>query len=261
MASLKSVLVAAFALASTASAIPLAVDRRDAAPNVVTETVWVTLDTTTTVWVPASQSTASQAPPPPPAAATTTTTPPAPVVQPVLTSSSQPPPPAAPTDAPAAFAAQAQPAQPSQSTTPVAPVAPVASTPQYTAPQAAPSPAPVSQSSGQVSGGPCQGQGNACSGDVTHYDGGLGACGWNVNTASDMQIALPYGLMGTLSNSNPYCGKSLSIKATDGSIVQATVGDKCMGCEGQSIDLTDALFEAVAPNGDGRVHGVQWWFN
>ena len=59
---------------------------------------------------------------------------------------------------------------------------------------------------------------------------------------------------------NPYCGKSLSIKGTDGNIIQATVGDKCMGCSGFSIDLTDALFTIVAPTGDGRVSGVEWWF-
>lgn len=76
-----------------------------------------------------------------------------------------------------------------------------------------------------------------------------------------MQIALPHGMMGTQSNGNPFCGRSLSIIAADGSTVQATVGDKCMGCEGDSIDLTDALFKAVRPNGDGRVSGVKWYFN
>lgn len=88
---------------------------------------------------------------------------------------------------------------------------------------------------------------------------GLGACGWNVNTGSDMQIALPFEFMGTQSNGNPYCGKSLTIKGPSGNLVQATVGDKCMGCTGFSIDLTDALFSAVAPTGDGRVHGIEWW--
>ena len=31
--------------------------------------------------------------------------------------------------------------------------------------------------------------------------------------------------------------------------------------EDAAIDLSPSLFEAVAPNGDGRVHGVEWWFN
>jgi hypothetical protein len=76
-----------------------------------------------------------------------------------------------------------------------------------------------------------------------------------------MTLALPVGLMGSQSNGNPFCGKTVSIKGTDGSIHQGTVTDKCMGCEGDSIDLTPALFNAVAPGGDGRVHGIQWWFN
>ena len=76
-----------------------------------------------------------------------------------------------------------------------------------------------------------------------------------------MQVALPVGLMGDLSNDNPYCGRSLTIQGPGGTSVQATVGDKCMGCSGYSIDLTDVCFNAVAPDGDGRVSGVSWWFN
>jgi hypothetical protein len=109
----------------------------------------------------------------------------------------------------------------------------------------------------------CEGQGSACVGEVTHWDGGLGACGWTVNTGSDMQIALPFEFMGTLSNSNPYCGRSLTVfNPVSGTTVSATVGDKCMGCTGRAIDLTDALFNAVTDGkGDGRVAGIQWWFN
>jgi gentisate 1,2-dioxygenase len=77
-----------------------------------------------------------------------------------------------------------------------------------------------------------------------------------------MQIALPFEFMGTQSNGNPYCGKSLTLlNPTTGQTVQATVGDKCMGCTGRSIDCTDALFSAIVPGGDGRVSGIEWWFN
>ncbi|KAK5330942.1 hypothetical protein LTR70_000264 [Exophiala xenobiotica] len=114
----------------------------------------------------------------------------------------------------------------------------------------------------QASGGACEGAGSGCYGDVTHYDGGVGACGWNVNTKTEMVIAMPVGMMGALSNDNPYCGRSLTIKnPTTGTTAQAIVGDKCMGCQGQSIDLTDALFNAIAPGCDGRCHGYEWWFN
>lgn len=112
------------------------------------------------------------------------------------------------------------------------------------------------------SGGVCSGSSSNCVGDITHYDGGLGACGWNVNTNSDMQIALPVGLMGAQSNGNPYCGQSVTIKNPNtGATVQATVGDKCMGCSGDSIDLTNVLFTAIGGGCDGRCSGFQWWFN
>lgn len=104
--------------------------------------------------------------------------------------------------------------------------------------------------------------GSPCSGDITHWDGGLGACGWDVNSNSDFQIAMPVGIMGSQSNGNPYCGKSVTVKnPTTGTTVQATVGDKCMGCTGASIDLTNALFAAVGGGCDGRCSGFQWWFN
>jgi hypothetical protein len=246
----KNSLIAALALAACTSAVPLALDKRAAVTNTVTVTEWTTVHVTSTLWVEDKPTPAVEAPPA--AAAVTTSTTAAAV-------SSSAPPSAAPVQAQAA---------------PVAPVAPVDAAAAFaaevspstvsSAPAAATSAAPVVQAktAGASSGsGPCEGSSNVCTGDVTHYDGGLGACGWNVDTNSDLSIALPHGLMGTQSNGNPYCGRSLSIKASDGSIVSATVGDKCMGCEGQSIDLTDALFKAVVPNGDGRVSGIQWWFN
>lgn len=109
----------------------------------------------------------------------------------------------------------------------------------------------------------CQGETAACQGDITYYGGGLGACGVNVDPAGN-GIALPYEFMGTLSNSNPYCGKTLTIyNPATGQSAQATVMDKCMGCVGRSIDLTETLFSAVTKGntGAGRVSGVDWWFN
>lgn len=258
MAPMKNIL-AALALATFATAAPVAQQ------NTVTETVWTTVDVTTTVYVdePSPAAQVENAPPAAPAAVTTTTSSP-PVVAttsasttyspaPVAAAAAAPVAPAPAADSPAAFAASAD---PSPST-----VTPEAATPVAASSPSSSAAAPVPKTAGASSGGPCTGESNACTGDVTHYDGGLGACGWNVNTASDMQIALPHGMMGTQSNGNPYCGKSLTIKTSSGGTVQATVGDKCMGCEGNSIDLTDALFAAVVPNGDGRVSGIEWWFN
>ncbi|RVX70269.1 hypothetical protein B0A52_05602 [Exophiala mesophila] len=109
----------------------------------------------------------------------------------------------------------------------------------------------------------CEGTGNLCAGDVTHWDGGLGACGWNVNTDSEYAIALPHGFMGTQSNGNPYCGRTVTlVNPVSGTTVTATVGDKCMGCEGRAIDCTNALFNAITDGkGDGRMAGIQWYFS
>jgi hypothetical protein len=263
MAILKNIIAAAV-LASSTLAVPLGLEKRDLVVNTVTKTDWVTVQATAVVWVddngkPVSTETPSVAGavtaiPTTSSSATTAAAvvvvssgaphaaPPAPA--PVASSSSSSAP--APTYSPAGFAEQPS---PSPSTS-------------WAASSAAPAPAPSSTVMiQQKSSGTCEGPGSGCSGDITHYDGGLGACGWNVNTASDMQIALPYALMGTQSNGNPYCGRSLTIVGTSGNKVQATVGDKCMGCTGNSIDLTNALFSAVAPNGDGRVSGITWYFN
>ncbi|KAL6722177.1 hypothetical protein ACLMJK_001284 [Lecanora helva] len=62
----------------------------------------------------------------------------------------------------------------------------------------------------------------AYKGDMTHYTPGLGSCGAN-SSPGDMIVV-----------------------------------DTCMGCAFEDIDVTDALFSKVAPNGDGRVHGIEW---
>lgn len=153
--------------------------------------------------------------------------------------------------------AAAAPAAPSTSSVAAAPPAPAAPT------------NPASGGSSDASGisasstNGCTGKSDACSGDITHYDGGEGACGGApVNTDTDMAIALPWEFMGTESNNNPYCGKTLTIhNPNTGLEIQATVRDKCMGCSGRSIDLTNAAFNAIAPTCDGRCSGFIWWFN
>lgn len=105
--------------------------------------------------------------------------------------------------------------------------APAAASSAAAPPVTASSAAPQQAGTG-VAGGPCEGPGSNCVGDVTHWNGGLGACGRNIATGSDLQIALPVGLMGSQSNNNPYCGRSVTIKNPSGGTVAAKVGDKCM---------------------------------
>ena len=104
----------------------------------------------------------------------------------------------------------------------------------------------------------CEGKGLACQGDITYYDGGLGACGTNVDLTGN-GIALLFAFMGTQSNGNPYCYRTLTIyNPATGILAQAEVMDKCEGCDGRSINLTPALFSTLTDNdlGLGRVHGV-----
>ncbi|KAI9739435.1 MAG: hypothetical protein M1818_005123 [Claussenomyces sp. TS43310] len=100
-----------------------------------------------------------------------------------------------------------------------------------------------------------------CTGDMTYYDAsaGTGACGWNNNTMADDVIALPHELMGSLSNDNPYCGLTVSI-SYGGKEITATVVDKCMGCTGNAIDLSNHAFDQLDAESAGRVT-CKWWFN
>ncbi|GAB1742611.1 hypothetical protein NU219Hw_g8149t1 [Hortaea werneckii] len=103
--------------------------------------------------------------------------------------------------------------------------------------------------------------GTTYTGDITHYSPGLGSCGWT-SSSSDAIVAIAHGIMdnGANPNNNPLCGQYITI-SYQGSTHQAKVVDTCPGCEDAAIDLSPSLFETVAPNGDGRVHGVEWWFN
>lgn len=255
MAVFSSIILAASLLTSFSVAAPALFT------HTATEIVWVTVEETTTVWVdPASATLATSAPVVVADASTTTTstttTPAAVFAQVAYTtpSSSQ-----AVAATPSVVVSSSSAADTWTSPAPVAtsspsPVAPAAST------------TSVNVQAKDVTGSTtadCEGDGDACVGDVTHWDGGLGACGWNVDTNSDMEIALPYEFMGTQSNGNPYCGRSVTLyNPTSGTTVQATVGDKCMGCVDRAIDCTDALFTAITDGtGDGRVSGIEWWLN
>lgn len=104
------------------------------------------------------------------------------------------------------------------------------------------------------------GKGSPCTGDITYYEAGLGACGTTNNGNTDMIVALPHEFMGAQSNGNPYCGKSLTI-SYGGKTVVATVADKCMGCVGRDLDLSNIAFQSLGIDfGVGRTK-ADWWFN
>ena len=117
--------------------------------------------------------------------------------------------------APSAEAGQFYPAPSPSVYTPASAPAPAATSspadaasyvPQIPASSAASAPAPASSSpaigdkgtgstSSSAGDGLCTGSGDSCTGDITHFDGGLGACGKNVDTDGEMAVALPVGLM------------------------------------------------------------------
>ena len=79
-----------------------------------------------------------------------------------------------------------------------------------------------------------------------------------------MIVALAAGMMAAQGvanpNDNPLCGKSITI-SYGGKTVQATIEDTCPGCAQDGLDLTPTLFSQLANLDEGRVGGVQWWFN
>jgi hypothetical protein len=147
---------------------------------------------------------------------------------------------------------------PTPSPEPVAP-APIANAAPIVEPIASPSPAPSTGGSSGSSTGPCS-SGSPCSGDITFYEAGLGACGETHDGETDSVIALPHGMMGTQSNGNPFCGKTVTI-SKGGKTVQATVVDKCMGCTGNSIDLSNKAFRELGVDFDVGRTTADWWFN
>ena len=127
---------------------------------------------------------------------------------------------------------------PPASTTPTTSQAPASVAPvQYAATSCLPYPNPATTPGvlpGAYFPASCNSTSGSCSGDITYYDVGMGACGIT-SSADQPVIALSYLMMGTASNGNPLCGKTVTINnANTGASAQATVVDKCMGCVSSS---------------------------
>lgn len=102
--------------------------------------------------------------------------------------------------------------------------------------------------------------GHTYTGDITYYDVtvGTGSCG-TYATNADNVVALSHVDMnnGPNPNENPLCGREISIHY-NGNAYQAQIWDTCPSCDSGSLDLPQPLFDAIAPDGDGRVHDVSW---
>jgi hypothetical protein len=88
---------------------------------------------------------------------------------------------------------------------------------------------------------------------MTYYDVGLGSCGHN-NQPSDYVVALNAAQY----DSGHHCGQRVQIRA-NGKTAVAQVVDRCTGCEGHGLDLSEGLFSYFADTKDG-VFVASWDF-
>jgi hypothetical protein len=99
-------------------------------------------------------------------------------------------------------------------------------------------------------------------GELTYYTIGMGACGLDHSGQDDTIsiAAVSHLLMGTRSNDNPMCGKTVTIKA-NGRYVKAVVQEKCMGCAMNDIDVSHKVFKELWDSLELGRTDVEWWFD
>ncbi|KAL9601338.1 MAG: hypothetical protein Q9179_002905 [Wetmoreana sp. 5 TL-2023] len=100
----------------------------------------------------------------------------------------------------------------------------------------------------------------AYTGDMTYYTPGLGSCGTYSDSNQDVvALSVPMMANGPNPNTNPKCGTIIGIwNPQTNRKHEATIVDTCWACKREDIDVSESLFKKVAPNGDGRVHGINW---
>lgn len=183
-------------------------------------------------------------------------------------STSSPPPPAAPTPEPTPAPAP----QPTTAAAVVVPPvqAPVVETPVVasTTTAAAPAQSVASSGGGGGSSGGNDGQHTKRTGEATYYDIGQGACGYDDSAENETGFIAAlsadfWNSISTLTNSgvnspsNPLCDKKVKLTA-NGKTVEVTARDKCPGCKGNDIDVSQAAFIALfGSTGVGR--GIVTW--
>ncbi|KAJ6440296.1 allergen asp f7 protein [Purpureocillium lavendulum] len=262
---------AVFAAAAVAQPHGHGHQHKHAARDLVTVVEWVTqteyvtevVDASTTVTLGASQSSTAQP-------ATTSDVKPnffeppsssaAPPPPPTTTSVVAPPPPSTPTTS-SVYTPPPPPPPPATTSTPVAAPSPpppppvVQPKPSTQAPPPANSPPPSN-------GGGNTGGSETYKGDITYFAIGLGACGTDMSGKGDSAsvVALSAKMMGAESNGNSFCGRKISIKASNGKTTTATVQDKCPECTKESIDVSNKVFmDLFGDLGIGRTT-VSWSF-
>ncbi|KAG6294076.1 hypothetical protein E4U09_002729 [Claviceps aff. purpurea] len=256
--------------------------------DIVTHTEWVTeieyvtevIDATTTYFITPSQDPAPTSPPeesqgnffetpsqkPSSTAAPTSAKPyaapsshvpaAAAAITPTFKTSSRPPVPTTPSSA---YTAPPQPTIPKPNTvpshTPSPPIASPSSPPAQGGNKGSPSGGGGSSSSASSGSGTYKG-------DITYYAVGMGACGHDDSGKDNSEniVALSHLMMGTQSNGNPMCGKTITIYG-NGRSTTATILDKCMGCNHDDIDVSEKVYKELYGSLDSGRMPISWSFN
>ncbi|WP_033288850.1 cysteine/serine endopeptidase inhibitor [Amycolatopsis jejuensis] len=98
----------------------------------------------------------------------------------------------------------------------------------------------------------------ATNGSATYYnDAGYGACGQQINAATQMLVAAPAALWTSPNpNNDPLCRKSIRV-TYNGKTITVPIKDKCPSCDSTKIDLSLPAFRSLA-NPDLGIIRVTW---
>jgi len=100
-------------------------------------------------------------------------------------------------------------------------------------------------------------------GDFTYYnDAGYGACGTQINAATQMLVAISYKWFTNPNpNNDPYCTNNVCVRVSyNGNTITVPVKDKCPSCDTYHLDLSQPAFQKLAPLSVGHVYGAVWEF-
>ncbi|MGW6447618.1 cysteine/serine endopeptidase inhibitor [Lentzea sp. NPDC055074] len=102
------------------------------------------------------------------------------------------------------------------------------------------------------------GTASAVSGTASWYnDAGYGACGTQINAATQLLVAAPAALWTTPNpNNDPLCRKSIRV-TYNGRTITVPIKDKCPSCASNKIDLSQPAFSRLANTSVGIIN-VTW---
>lgn len=98
----------------------------------------------------------------------------------------------------------------------------------------------------------------AVRGSASYYnDAGYGACGTQINAATEMLVAAPASAWTTPNpNNDPLCRKSIRV-TYNGKTITVPIKDKCPSCDSTKIDLSLPAFRSLADPALGII-SVSW---